>query len=300
MLSSTDGIYVTFLIINQANAPVSGAHVVVTRNIGGIEIMVGDATTGPSGGVTFWLNPNIAHTVTVTHPNYATATYTDTFTYSSYTITLGSPNLINVTNYFQGISFNITPTDLYLKTNTNYLFSFNLSSSYWNLSNGWGFNLTNENGIVYAQLSSTNITGGSLSTNLNTLNNKTIRMVYWWDTNAGIQNDIRAWSVVEEYQGGYSIKTFFDRLKLYNASGTFLSGFSMTLIAFVIIFILTGILCYTSGIYSPLAIGGFITGMTWLFTWLGMIGTPNPAHSYIIPILISVLYAAFIIWETVR
>lgn len=300
MLSSTDGIYVTFQVLNaQSNNPISGVYVTVNRTSDGG--LIGIGTTGPTGTVTFWMNPNTAHTVTFSHPSYPTVIYTDTFTGPAYTVYMGGGGHQNQTNNFTGIYWQVTPaTNSVLTTNQKYNFSLFLTSYYSNVSL-WGYYLSNGSNIMLAQnwttVNSTNIT----TMNFNVSGNETIQMNIYWITDTGIGNATVKWGVGNYYQGNYSIKTFFDDLKLYNSSGTPLfNPFTMSLIAFAIIFLITGALCWVSGIYSPLAIGTMITSLTWFFTWVGMIGSPTARTKYAIPIMLTVLFGAYYIWEQTK
>jgi hypothetical protein len=78
------------------------------------------------------------------------------------------------------------------------------------------------------------------------------------------------------------------------------------LIAFAVILLITGILSYISGVYSPIAISIEITALTWFFNYLGFIPSNTitmGGMEYVvpaIPLLVTMVTIAFIINDNVR
>ncbi|GAG54645.1 unnamed protein product, partial [marine sediment metagenome] len=132
LLSSADGIYVTFQVINVAEQPIADVVVNASRVIAGSIEIVGQGITGADGGVTFWLNPDFLHTLTFVASGYEQYTTSLTPTQSSYTITLGGEAVVEISDYQRGMVYSIEPT-FQLFNHTAYNFNFTLASAYWDV-----------------------------------------------------------------------------------------------------------------------------------------------------------------------
>jgi len=99
-------------------------------------------------------------------------------------------------------------------------------------------------------------------------------MNYYWNIGGNYSNATKIWGVLDQTPKG-TISGFISLLKLYTsdcvnctADESSLFGLTLwgrTLLIFFAIFILTGTLAYTSGIYSPTAIAAFASGWITLF-----------------------------------
>lgn len=273
LLPSTQGQYVTFQVINTAQQALSGVEVVASRTgIGTIET----ATTDSSGTVTFFLNPNFAYDFVFSKSGFDDFETTITPSQTSYTITLGGTSAsTNSTNSASGMSFVILPSQKTLNNGTSYNFNLTLNSTYWTLDS-WGFTLQNRSGFVFATNTSTSSNGGFLSTNLNTVENKTIVMNYFWVINGVYNNATVIWGVVDLSGNGLSIFQFFTDLRNYVSLGFFgLDDIGLGIITFFTIFLITGVMSYKFGINSPAAIMAFIFSLTMFFD-IGLGLVPNP------------------------
>jgi hypothetical protein len=292
LTSTASGLYVTFQVLTPLLDPISGVLVNVTVS----GSVITSSYTDGSGAVTYWLNPELSHVITFSKSGYADYTATIYPTQSSYTITMSSSSA-NSTNYAQGVSWKISPSSVNLDNGTTYLFTYNITSGYWDLDN-YGFVLKNEDGRVYAYNSGTTTTGGNLSASLNVSDNESIIMEYYWTVN-GIQTNLtRIWSVDNNYDGSFSIMNFFTDLKNFSKSG--FNDFSATLLAFGLIVLLTG-LASLFGLNSPIAVMGLITALTWIFTIGGLIRlSSNAPTNYAAAIAITALFIGYWVWEETR
>lgn len=275
LLPSTSGQYVTFQVINTAQQALSGVEVSATRSgIGTIET----GTTDSSGTVTFFLNPNFPYNFVFSKSGFDDFETTITPSQTSYTITLGGSTSTNNTNSASGMSFVILPSQKTLNNRTSYNFNLTLNSSFWQLDS-WGFTLQNRSGFVFASNTSTSASGGFLSSNLNTGDNKTIVMNYFWEINGVYNNATIVWGVVDLSGNGLSIFQFFTDLRNYVSLGFFgLDDIGLGIITFFAIFLVTGVMSYKFGINSPASIMAFIFSLTMFFDiGLGLI--PNPVGS---------------------
>ena len=251
LLGSSDGIYVTFQVINSADQVLSGVDVTATRSVNGIDTVVGTGTTGASGTVTYWLNPDYVHEFSFSKTGYTTYTYSDTPTQTSYTITLtGGSTVYN--NYFQGISYTLLPKGS-LVNNTDYSFELNLSSSFWDVDS-FGFNLRLANGTIAGSDSSVIIESPATLT-YNTKNQSIIYMDYYWIIDGNYTNATKYWVIYNSGQTDWSIANFFTDLNSYLDEGIFgIDNFGRYLIVFIILFLTVGIMSYKFGFTSPLSI----------------------------------------------
>jgi hypothetical protein len=275
LLPNIDGIYVTFQVVDAADSPISGVTANVTRVLGDSDVVVGSGTTGDDGGITYWLNPNYVHTFTFAKAGYITLVSVLTPTQSQYTAHLTSSSAINLTipDYNKDISYTIQPNASYLINNTEYNFTFTISSGYWSISS-FGFQLWNSTTLLASVSKSEN--GGVVSYNLNTINNSLITMKYFWVVDGIYTNVTTSWWVLDTSSNEWSIKTFFIDLKNYMVSGMFgLDNFGLALLTFFSIFIIAGIMSWKYGLSSPAAIMGILFALT-LFFDVGLSIIPYP------------------------
>ena len=263
LLSSVDGIYVTFQIINTADQLISGVDVTAVREISGSDVEVASGTTSAAGSVTFWLNPDFVHTFTFSKTGYDTYSYDDTPTQTSYTVTLGQAQSVQ-NDTFRGIDYSLIPTNTYLENDTNYTFGFNLTSSYWDVSE-YGFSLRLANGTTIDG-GSTGTEGTELTLSYDVNNQSIIYMDYYWVINGNYTRATRYWIVQNTEYEGYSIKTFFTDLNSYLDSGLFgLDNFGRILIVFMILFISVGAVSYKFGVVSPLGVMTLMFAIVFFF-----------------------------------
>ena len=263
LLATASGLYVTLQVINSADQIISGVNVNVTREISGTDVIVGQGTTDDAGSVTFWLNPDYEHTFSFYKSGlnpYITSFYP---TQSSYTITL-SGSSVSQNDTFKGIAYSIVPKGNYLVNDTIYTFRFNLTSSFWDVSD-YGFNLRLSNGTIIVG-GNTGIEGTELTFNYNVTNQSIIYMDYYWVINGNYTNATRFWSVQNSLYTDYSIANFFTNINTYLDSNLFgLDNFGKYLIVFLIIFTSVGIMSYKYGFTSPISINTLIFGLIFFF-----------------------------------
>ena len=280
LLSSTDGQYVTLQLVNSADQPINGVNVEVVSN----GITVGSGLTGSDGGVTFWLNPDYLHTFTFTKTGYTTYETSFSPTQTSYTITLGSTSTSNNYDYTIGISYFILPSATYLDNDTTYSFNFTISSTYWSLDS-YGFTLTLTNGSVLGSISDTTSTGGTINLNVNTLNDTSIRMDFYYVVNGSYQNMSKNWIIYSTEDNGFSIWFMINRFKTYMNSGDGIFGlktnsFSLNLFIYVLILAIVGIMSYKFSVSSPATVLGMLFGLVALFdVVLGLLYNPPLAEA---------------------
>jgi hypothetical protein len=263
LLSSIDGIYVTFQTINTADQILSGVDISAIREIAGLNVTVSVGTTSSSGTVTFWLNPDFLHYYSFIKTGLTSYFTSFAPTQSSYTITMGS-DIVSQNSSIKGIDYSFLPSDNFLNNDTEYTFSFNLTSSFWDIEE-YGFNLRLANGTIITG-DSTGVEGTELTKLYNVNNQSVIYLDAYWLIGDTYTNVTRVWSIQNTEYSGWSIKTFFEDLKLYLDSGLFgLDNFGRYLITFIIIFVFVGVMGYKFGISSPLGIISLLFGIVFFF-----------------------------------
>jgi hypothetical protein len=110
LLGSTNGIYSSFQVVTPGTQVIPGAYVTVYRTIGVTNVLVADGFTDSAGMITFWLNPNFDHIVTVSAAGWNTQSVTVRPSQSVYTITMGgSSTTLQFVNLMQGITWSGYP-----------------------------------------------------------------------------------------------------------------------------------------------------------------------------------------------
>lgn len=257
LLSSVDGIYVTFQVINAAEQVLSNVYVTINITIGGTSTEISSGYTDAAGTITLWLDPDVAHTFVFTLTGYDPYTTSITPTQSSYTITLGGLPAVTANDYTRGISYIIEPLAKTLFNETTYQFNFTLTSTYWDVEQ-FGFYLTNSSDDLLNS-TSLNANGGTTTVYHNTGNYSNIIMNYYWVIDSNYTNATTIWRVSNSAGTDWSIRNFFEDLSSYMTAGMFgLDNFGIAVLAFLVILLSGGILSYKFGITSPAAITAFI------------------------------------------
>jgi len=268
LLSSEDGIYVTYQVLTAAETPIEGVDVIATRTIGGDTIQVGAGTTDAAGTVTFWMNPDFQHIVKFTKTGYDDYIFTHFPTQASYTITLGGETGTKQ-SCIDGITQTIKPSSDFLWSNGTYDFIYTVYSSYWNLSE-MRFSLTGD-GVALGSNTSTSQTGGIISlNNINTSSYSIIQMSYYYDLDetddeCGQVTGTRVWVVQSSEGTEFGIWQFTEDLNTYISASLFgFDNFGKTLLSFVIIILMVGGLSKRYGIASEGAIMGILFGTVFM------------------------------------
>lgn len=303
LLSDTSGNYVTFQVINIAEQPLEDVLVEATADLGGGDTEIGTEYTDAAGAVTFWVDSDYLHEFNFSKTGYNDYSVSIYPTQTSYTITLSSVTSYNISNYGQGITYSIQPTSTYLLNQTTYAFNFTISSTHWTLDE-YGFNITNLSGDVLVSTSGSTGTGGILNTNLNTGNNTILFMEYYWDIDGNITTGTRTWDIFDESYESWSIHNLVEDFTSYTSSGIFgLTNFGISILAFFIIFIITGILSYKYGFTSPAAISGVIFGLVFFFNvslnWFTL-PSDYDAVSYLPTLIMAIIFVSAIFREVTR
>ena len=301
LLKSTDGIYVTFQVINVAEQAVPSVTVTGTRVIDTVTTTVASGTTDASGSVTFFLDSDFQHTFlfeSTAYDDYTTVIFP---TQSAYTITLGSGTDTPADDYNQDITIAVNPANVSLVNDTTYNFQMVLDTSFWEVSE-FGFVLTNSSGSVVGS-ASTSASGGTASVNYNVGNTTSyILMNHYYVIAGNYTNSTRQWYVFSSAGTEYSILHFFTDFSNYSTDGELfgMGAFAKGILVFLIIFLFVGIMSYKFGLISPAGISILAFGLTLFFDYLGFIPRYGSAVVGFPTIMMGIILLAVMLKEVFR
>lgn len=295
---SASYIYVTFQVTNTADQPLSGVTINVTHPTLGL---IETKTTSVSGTATFLMNPTTTYTISTYRSDLGSYSFSDTFATSSYTIMLGTVNSTPYYDYTTGITYSIRPGDSALKNNTVYHFNFTVASTYWEVSK-FGFILYYENGTVAGSTSAVT-NGGTVDTTANT-GNKTnsIRMNAYYVINNTYRNVTMTWYVAPLGDTSFSILYLITDLDTFLSRGLLgINEFSLALLGFVIILLVSGVFAVRYGLNNPHYITGIIFVLTFFFdVVMGWFPVRLGAITYMPTILTGIIFMIFAYREVGR
>jgi hypothetical protein len=299
LLSTADGIYVTFQVQGPTKVGIGGVYVVAQKNVQGNLTIINSGYTDDVGSITFFLNPIYSHTMTFSKSGYDTVIFSVTPTQSLYTVSMGGGTQdINQTSPMQGITYNILPSLAQtLQNDTTYSFSLELNSTDQSLAN-YGFILIDQNGNVLGTAQDTSTDGGTVTYSQNNGNLTTIFMNYYWTINTTTINQTVQWDVYYYYAGQFSLVHFFTDLRNFSHQG--FNDFTRALIAFGLIFLVAGLASYYGGLTSPIGICLIIGVMTWMMDYVGLLPVIGPPQNHVMPIVISFFLIGYILMELRR
>ncbi len=299
LLNTTDGIYVTFNVINSASQPLKNVYFTANRTIDGVSLIVYSDLTDDAGTVVPLLDPDISYTFRFDLEGYDVFSTTIKPTQTSYTITLGGVVEEDEFSFSQGIKYNIKPLNGTLSNDTVFTFSFDISSSYWALELA-GFNLTDKDGNIIISKSCSAPTGCISSTSQSTYSNETIIMNYFWTIDNNVSKGSIYWLIAPTYTGEYSIAHFFlvDMQRL----GAGFNDFSRGVLSFLIIMsiLIFAVVRYNINSYSPAATLFLIFALTVILDLVNFMPNIPAAVPYFIPLMMGVIAFGYFIFELRR
>lgn len=316
LLSSSNGAYSTFQVINTAGTPISGAFVQVEKYIGGVWVLLDNQYTDSSGSTTFWLDYTTDHRITATKLAYGSTTVTIKPSQSLYTILLStSSGNASYTGSLEGIKWKYYPDSGLLVANTTYIFGYNVTASSGNLV-GCKMDIVNMSNYLLATTTGCSAYGGNISISFNVDSYKRFMTRLSLDTGSGyfVVDPISYWIEATNVSSWYTIKSFFadlngmdDELGGQGARATF----SKVVIFFVLLTLVLGYMNVKFGadFYNPGTALVFVCVIIWIASIGGWFQTDvfnvNSTEQislgrefwnlYYIPTLITLFTAGFVI-----
>lgn len=250
LLSSSLGIYVRFSVVDSDGDTLSGVKVTMERNIDGSLVIVEQENTDDSGLATFWVNPDKDYVFTFNKTGYDVETFTLRPTSSEiYTVTLGGGLVQEEQPTGTGIAYKFYPSNKVLNNNTAYTFSFNMTSSYWDIT---GCTLYLKNDTATISQSSTTYTTSTCDISINYNTNDQTKIISEAEYQLNITRDSNVsvqYSIQNTYKGEFSLKNFIDDLKAFGGAG--FNDFTRMFIAFIIIFAIVASVANGMGLREP-------------------------------------------------
>ena len=305
LLKDSVGIYVRFRVVDIVNLPLVGVNIRAQTIIGGSLRTVEQETTDDSGLATFFVNPDSDYIFTVVKSGFLTKTFTLRPTTSEIiTITLGTSADDQVDSYDSGLIVDLQPKGV-LNNGTQYNFTFNVTSSEWEITGCWLF-LSNQSTKLAESILSWTADACYINITFNTGNHSRINMRGVVELNNTVNQTYTVFFPVKyTYEGEFSLKNLIDDISNFTSSG--FNSFTRMLFALIII---VGLTAFMANKYTTFRDTESIIYLTWAMVlffsyagWLTMAFDSIPEiaglptgwlKQYIILILYSLLSAAFI------
>ncbi len=270
LLRTVDGIFATFRIIDSFQNPLSG----VTSSFAKAGVTIETRDTDDAGIVSFFVSPDTTYIFTFTLAGFTVSTNSLRVTTGDIiTITLESEAEEQVTSFATGITYFFQPQNKILNNNTNITFSFNLTSSFWNMT-GCTLRLKNASEELSQGDCQFNGSQSNVSIIFNTGNQSIIIAEAEYELNGTTNNTVsNIYRVENIFVGTFSLRNFLDDITNFSA-GAF-NDFNRFLIGILITLLVVGGLSLQSADFREAEI---LIPVTWLmvalFSYLGWFNIP--------------------------
>lgn len=285
LLPTSEGVFVTFQVVDVAEAVIEGVAVNVSR----LGNLVESGVTDGAGIIVFFLDPDLTYVLGFSKEGFPVTIITIKPTQSSFTITLGQATTVSNFDFNKGISYDIRPLrTIPLKNETTTEFNVTLVSTF-NTVTEFGFTLTNGSGS-FLDSTSVSANGGFASATINTGSETRIVLDFFYVITGNTTRLNITYFVTDGTGTGFGLANFFSNLSLFASQGIFgLDDFSLTLIIFFIIFLFTGIMSFRFGLNNPTVIVLIVFFQVLLFDVIfGLIpAAPGVSANLHLPVVIS-------------
>lgn len=280
LLPNSLGLFSPFQTVSSVGDAIEGVLATITRTIGGSPITVTTTATDSSGFLTIFLNPDVTYSAVFSKVGFPDNAFSFVPTTTTRTVTMGGgagtiDQLGNGTIIAQNTSYIILPSNSSLNNNTDYTFSFAVSSS--QSISLISMNITNSTGgqLLFQSNSGT----GTVSSVLNTGNNTKLIGTYILQTSSETFSFTKIWIIGSEFEGSYSIFTQLTLFMDYNFTDFIRLLITLSIIIAVLIFMTAGEITDTSE--SKIAVA---TLLIWAFSVVGWMNTGIITNTEINPL----------------
>ncbi|KKK74429.1 hypothetical protein LCGC14_2883860, partial [marine sediment metagenome] len=215
LLPTSDGVFQQFVTVKNNGDPVDNVDFVINRSIAGVPTEVASGITDSSGFATVFLNPDFTYQAVFSKTGFATNSFTFIPSNQLRTITMGGGEITaigNGTTIASNTSYTILPANTSLANATNFIFSFNVTSS--QTITLISMNITNASGFQVGFQSDTSAT--IISQTINTGENRTFIGTFNFATANESITVTKVWNIGQQFVGDYSI---FRQFSLYTTYG---------------------------------------------------------------------------------
>ena len=210
LLPTTLGLFSPFQVVDNIGSPLSNVKGLITRLLGASTIIISSAFTDDSGFVSYFLNPEVTYIGSFSKTGFTTETFSFTPTADTRTVILGGGTgvIANGTSILTNTTYTITPANRTLTNGTDYLFSFDVSSS--QAITFISMNITS-NGTSHLFVS--NAGDGLISGIVNTGENRSFVGYFVMKTSEETFSLASIWIIDQTFIGDYSL---FKQMVLFN------------------------------------------------------------------------------------
>jgi len=248
LLSTADGIYGYFQVLDALETPLSGVNIAMYRNIDNQYTRVVSTNTDDSGQASVFVNSDYYHDTVFSKTGYKTKNVSLRITNSNIQyITLSTVSQSTNEELSSGVNFNYIPQLNQINNNTEYEFGINITSSRFNLSS---CNITIYNGSMFldSSLGTYNSTFCNTSITFNTANYTEINSVLHYTINNTALTYTIPYKIIYLYEGDYSLKVLLDDIGDLSQSG--FGDFTRMIIGLLVVLIITTFISDQVGLKS--------------------------------------------------
>lgn len=267
LLEDSAGITGNFRVIDAFQDTIK--DVIVEVKIESSNTTIEVRKTDDSGFVSFWLDPDTTYLFTFTKSGFNTESFSLRVTSTDIrTVTMKAQATTQPTSLSTGVNYFFRPRDIVLNNNTNYNFTFNLTSSFWNITD-CVLRLKNTSQILNTSSNTFNGSQCVISMFVSTGNQTKIISEAEYEFNNTFNATVSIqYTVKFTYVGNFSLKIFFDDIKSFTGGG--LNDWTRMFLSFIFIF---GILVLASKEITAIRDAESLIILTWalvfLFSYIG-------------------------------
>ena len=267
MLHADEGIYGRFKTVDTLDNVISGVTAEMLDKT--TQDIIASHLTDSAGLATFWLDPNTEYTFRFSKTGFPIQTFNLRVTSGDiYTIIMGDiSDPVNLTDEI-GSSYQFFPLQSTLQNNTDYTFTFNLTSVQNAIQNCTFYIRDNESTTLSQSTSSFDDTACNIAITQNTNSFPFLTASATYVLNGSSITKQRVYTISTYVIDDYTLMTVFDDLSNFEGAG--FNGGARAIVAVIIIIALT---FYLSNNFTPLSntepILLFVLGMVAIFSWAG-------------------------------
>lgn len=305
LVNSSIGQEVKFTALDPSLAPIDDVTLDFVRIFNGSRATVAQEVTDFDGSATLYLDPNYEYEINVTRAGFADRQISLEPSDTLYFINLERETDIQNFSFGTGITYNFGPSHRVLSNNTIYNFTFNLNSSYWDITNCTLF-LYNETGIIKQNSSDFTNRYCNITILEDTKNNTFVRTIALYVLNGTHSVSVNdQYTILYTYVGEFSLRNFLDDLSNFGEAG--FNSFTRMLIALIVIIIVTAMAARFVGFDNTVGLLGIVWALLGLFSYINWFNLNIQAipdigglRQYIIFYLMSILIAGYLIERFMR
>lgn len=171
LLSNSEGLIRSFLIVNTNYQVISGAYIRVEKLIGSSYVLISDGYTDNSGVKTFLLNPSDEYRIEATSGGATSGYKYIQPTQPQYTIQIPitTTAVEGYSGLFTQVSYTIYPNSLWIQVSNSSIFSFSVTA--WvNDLGSYSMVLKDQNNTILYNNTTISTIGGTMNTSIDTTN----------------------------------------------------------------------------------------------------------------------------------